>query len=173
MAFVTRPNSIRNFLSPMRTLVKQPAVSQNPTRRDILTASDQSKSKRACARIAGFMFLLVATCSPAVTVVWSGASGTDTNWSTAANWTGGTPASGNDMKFFNPGAAATTNSINNFVDASVTVASLQFGNTNFTGVFTNAHTTLIPAGVTLALTGTGGLSAGTGNSPRRGNCSHI
>ena len=94
----------------------------------------------------------------AATIIWSGASGTDTNWSTAGNWTGGLPGSGDDVKFFNPGANATVSNINNVVDGSFagTIASLQFGNTN------NFHTTLVASGQTLSVTGAGGLRTGTG-----------
>lgn len=95
--------------------------------------------------------------SPAATIVWSGASGTDTNWSTAANWTGGLPGASDDVKFFNPGANATVSNINNVVDGGAfggTIASLQFGNTN------NFHTTLIPAGQSLTVAGA--LQVGTG-----------
>jgi pectin methylesterase-like acyl-CoA thioesterase len=94
------------------------------------------------------------TSAQSATIIWSGASGADTNWSTAANWTGGLPVAGDDVKFFNPGATGTVSIVNNVVDGSSTIASLQFGNTN------NFHTTLIPAGQTLTVAG--GLQVGTG-----------
>jgi pectin methylesterase-like acyl-CoA thioesterase len=95
--------------------------------------------------------------SQAATVVWSGASGTGTNWSTAANWTGGLPGASDDVKFFNNGANATVSNLNNVVDGGAfggTIASLQFGNTN------NFHTMLIPAGQSLTIAGP--LQVGTG-----------
>ncbi len=92
--------------------------------------------------------------SRAATIVWSGASGTDTNWSTAANWTGGLPGASDDVKFFNNGAVATVSNLNNVVDASTSIGSLQVGNTN------NFHTTLIPAGQSLTVAGA--LQVGTG-----------
>lgn len=98
----------------------------------------------------------------AATNTWSGASGTDTNWSNAANWTGGLPGSGDDAKFASAGAATATNLINNVVDATTTVASLQFNNLNYNQNPTNAHTTLIGDGQTLNVTGAGGLLTGTG-----------
>ena len=89
--------------------------------------------------------------SSAVTNVWNGASGTDTNWSTAGNWVGGVAiANGDDAKFTDAG----TNSpgiIDNVVNASIAIGSLQFGGSN------GVHTTLIAPGQTLSLTNTGGL----------------
>src|ERR1017187_486702 len=91
----------------------------------------------------------------AATVVWSGASGTDTNWSDAANWSGSVvPATSDDVQFIDAGATTFSN-INNVVDANRTIGSLQYGNTN------NSHTTLIPNGVTLTITNTGGLIVAT------------
>jgi hypothetical protein len=92
--------------------------------------------------------------SHATTIIWSGTSGTDTNWSTAANWTGGLPGASDDVKFFNNGAVATVSNLNNVVDASTAIGSLQVGNTN------NFHTTLIPAGQSLTVAGA--LQVGTG-----------
>lgn len=82
----------------------------------------------------GFLVLfLLPLRLNAATIIWTGASGTDTNWSTAANWNGGLPGSGDDVKFFAVGAAADTNTINNFMDAGFagTVASLQYANSNY------------------------------------------
>ena len=47
------------------------------------------------------LLLAAVTESHAATIVWSGASGTDTNWSTVGNWAGGLPGAGDDVKFFN------------------------------------------------------------------------
>lgn len=97
--------------------------------------------------------LMVTQLATAATATWSGA-GPDGNWSTAANWTGATPSPANDVKFYDPGA---TNGlgvpITNIVNASQSILSLQYGNTN------NIHTTLINPGVTL--TNLGNLMAGT------------
>jgi len=90
----------------------------------------------------------------AATVIWSGASGTDTNWSNAANWSGGVPGGGDDAKFFDAGSA-TFPTTNNVVDANLTIGTLQYGNTN------NSHTTFIADGVALTITNTGGLIAAT------------
>ena len=89
------------------------------------------------------------------TVVWSGGSGTDTNWSDGNNWAGlASPGTADDVKFFDGGAVATVSNIDNVVDGgfSGTVGSVQYGNTN------SFHTTLITAGWTLNITGTNGLA---------------
>lgn len=100
----------------------------------------------------------------AATIIWSGPTGADTNWSTGSNWTNATagtsgtaPGSGDDVKFFDVGSVGSASNINNTVDGSFggTVASLQFGNTN------NTHTTLISSGTTLNITGANGLVVGT------------
>ena len=78
--------------------------------------------------------------------VWSGGGGTNMNWSTAANWTGGTPGPGFNASFASLGA--TTNFItNNIVSTNVTILGL-FYNTNNSGY----HTTWIQDGVTLTVT---------------------
>ena len=92
------------------------------------------------------------------TIVWSGSSGTDSNWFTAGNWVGGVqPGSTDDVKFFDTGANAAAGVINNTVDINFggTIGSLQYGNTN------GFHTTLITNGVLLNVTGANGLTVGT------------
>ncbi len=99
--------------------------------------------------------LALMQTAQAGTIVWNGASGTDTNWSNGNNWAGSVvPTAGDDVKFFDAGAAITVSNINNVADVtfSGTIGSLQYGNTN------NFHTTLISAGQTLNLNGTNGLS---------------
>ena len=96
-------------------------------------------------------------------IIWSGASGVDTNWSDSANWIGSAaPGSADDVKFFDTGSVVTASNINNIVDLSYagTIASLQYGNTNGT------HTTLITNGATLNVTGVNGLTVGTLTDPR-------
>jgi hypothetical protein len=96
--------------------------------------------------------------------LWSGGGGFDLNWSTAANWTGGTPGPGFNASFASAGAT-TTFATNNIVSTNVTIQGL-FYNTNNSGY----HTTLIQDGVTLTITnGNTGITAamqvggGTGN----------
>src|SRR6266478_4383993 len=100
----------------------------------------------------------------AATIIWSGPTGADTNWSTGSNWTNATvgtsgtaPNSGDDVKFFDTGSVGSASNINNTVDGGFAgaIASLQFGNTN------NTHTTLISSGTTLNITGVSGLVVGT------------
>ncbi|HTX21601.1 MAG TPA: polysaccharide lyase family 7 protein, partial [Candidatus Aquilonibacter sp.] len=94
------------------------------------------------------------------TLLWSGASGVDTNWSTARNWTNvtgggyGPPGISNNVVFTNTGAVAIPGTVNNAVDASVSVLSLQYSQTN------NYHTTQIASGQTLTIATN--LTAGTG-----------
>jgi autotransporter-associated beta strand protein len=60
--------------------------------------------------------LLIATArpAPAATRVWTGASATSGNWTTAANWQGGVaPSPGDGLQFVDAGARKTSNT-NNF-----------------------------------------------------------
>jgi hypothetical protein len=86
--------------------------------------------------------------------VWSGGGGFIQNWSTAANWTGGTPGPGYNAEFASPGAT-TTLVTNNIVDTNFTIAFLNY-QTNNSGY----HTTYIPSGVTLTVSN-GSTSTGT------------
>jgi hypothetical protein len=92
---------------------------------------------------------------PAPTFSWTGASGTDTNWSTALNWTNvisgsnAPPGFQNNVIFGITAAVSLPNIINNVVDTSQTVGSLQYAN-NATSP--NYHVTLIAAGKTLVVT---------------------
>lgn len=84
----------------------------------------------------------------AATIVWSGASGAGTNWSTGGNWIGGTaPTASDDVKFFDAGATTTILSTNSLVDVSQSVIGIQFGQTN------NHHLVGIAAGQTLTVNG--------------------
>ncbi|MGC3956841.1 MAG: pectinesterase family protein [Verrucomicrobiota bacterium] len=107
--------------------------------------------------------LLIATTAPsslsAATIAWTGASGTDTNWSTPGNWSGGLPTSADDVKFFDAGTNGIAGTPNNLVDGAFTgpIGSLQYGNTN------GFHTTFIAPGQTLTVNG--GLSVLTAGDP--------
>ncbi|HXT13681.1 MAG TPA: pectinesterase family protein [Candidatus Angelobacter sp.] len=91
-------------------------------------------------------------------VIWTGASGTDTNWSDGGNWSGGTgtagtPGGSDDVIFNMTGAGTTFGSISNVVDDTSGnfggyVSSLSY--TNNTGG--SIQNTLIAPGVTLNLT---------------------
>lgn len=101
----------------------------------------------------------VASTTRAATISWTGASGTDTNWSNAANWNGGLPTSADDVKFFDTGSNGTAATPNNLVDGAFVgpIGSLQYGNTN------GFHTTFIAPGTTLTVNG--GLSVMTPADP--------
>src|SRR6266545_3252221 len=104
--------------------------------------------------------LFTTNLASAATILWNGASGTDTNWSTAANWIGGVvPASADDVKFYDDGADATVSNVNNVVNGAFagSVLSLQYGNTN------NFHTTLIESGKTLTVLGNLSVATDTDN----------
>lgn len=123
---------------------------------DAINHSFSSKLSKAIFTTAGL--ILFGISSHAATIVWNGASGTDTNWSNANNWVGGiAPGGSDDVKFFDAGATNAAAVVDNVMDSGFggTVASLQYGNTN------GFHTTLIPSGSTLNVTGAGGLTAGT------------
>lgn len=106
--------------------------------------------------------LAFAPVTEAGVASWTGASGTDTNWSDGANWSGGTgtanvPAAGDNVVFANSGNATTLTAINNIVDGTSgnfggTIASLQYSNSN------NFQNTLIAPGVTLSVTGSNSIS---------------
>jgi len=119
---------------------------------------------KLCQPGLAFLVLLLACGANAATLIWTAASGTDTNWSTGANWTNATagtsgtaPAGTDDVKFYDLGAVVGVSNINNFVDGSFAgyIGSLQYANTN------NNHTTLIAPNQTLNVTNSGGLITGT------------
>lgn len=104
------------------------------------------------------LMLATALCGNAQSF-WTGASGTDTNWSDDANWSpAGAPGSGSDVVFTNLAAAA-TRSTNNFVDTDFTINSLSYSNSAST---TNYHGTLIAPGHTLTIQN--GLTVGSTNN---------
>ncbi|HEU5124748.1 MAG TPA: autotransporter-associated beta strand repeat-containing protein [Verrucomicrobiae bacterium] len=97
---------------------------------------------------AGLTLTQIASAAP---ITWSGASGTDLNWSTAGNWIGGVaPTSTDDVKFFDDGADPTPLNVNNIVNGAFagSILSLQYAQSNL--LF---HTTQIDAGQTLTVLG--------------------
>ena len=101
--------------------------------------------------------LVFATKLSAATVVWSGASGTDTNWSNSANWVGGAPSGADDVKFYDNGTNGAPGTPNMLVDAAFSgyIGSLQFAQSN------GWHTIQIADGKTLYITNANGLYVGT------------
>lgn len=96
--------------------------------------------------------LLAGQTAFAAPVLWTGTGGND-NWSTAGNWSGGTPA-GNEVFFGDldaSGGSGPFGLVNNLVDASLTISRLSYTNLITVGY----HHTEIPAGVTLTLTNSG------------------
>ena len=83
---------------------------------------------------------------------WTGAAGSDLNWSTPGNWTPpGPPGAADNAQFFDTGAASDTSTINNIVSGSLSINSLWYGQTN------GVHNTQIAPGVTLTLGGASSL----------------
>ncbi len=87
--------------------------------------------------------------------IWTG-GGADDNWSTLGNWLDATAPSGKVVVFNNTDAVATSNTVNNIVEADYTVASLVYTNLGAA----KFHTTRIDAGRTLTVNGAGGLRVG-------------
>ena len=89
---------------------------------------------QVAARTVCLLLLAVGAClmadavAQAATVTWTGASGTDTNWSTAGNWDIGVPGPADDAVFSAAGVVYDA-SINNYVDASTLVGSLSYTQT--------------------------------------------
>src|ERR1700733_13650480 len=117
-------------------------------------------ARKFVPQLAGF--LLAGVSAWAGTPIWNGTGAGFNNWSVNGNWLlGSAPGSGDNVQFADLGATTVSN-IDNVVDAGFggTISSLQYGNTN------NFHTTLITNGVTLNITGAGGLTVGTlGSNP--------
>jgi autotransporter-associated beta strand protein len=75
--------------------------------------------------------------------------GVDIFWSTPANWSPpGPPGTNDDARFFDPGGAPDTGTVNHTVSVDTIVRSLWLGHTN------GFHNMLIEPGVTLTLRGT-------------------
>ena len=108
------------------------------------------------ALVALALCLSAAVAAHAATISYTAASGTDTNWSTAGNWSAGVPTGADDVKFFDTGTNGTPGLANNFADGAFAgfIGSLQFGNTN------GVHTIAIAPGTSLNITN-GNLVVGT------------
>ncbi len=92
--------------------------------------------------------------------VWSGASGTDLNWSTAANWSpSGAPGPASAV-FFGNTAAGASPLTNSFVDMNFTISSLAY--TNSAASPGNYEGTVISGGSTLLVTN--GFTVGGSNA---------
>jgi len=122
-------------------------------RRDFLVVKSQPKFRSQQAAVsyqsasvfisllftASLVFLAAETAC-AASVSWSGAGVTDTNWSTAGNWSGlAAPGAADDVQFLDAGSSVSAGLPNNFVDNSFagTIGSLRYANQN------GFHTTVI------------------------------
>jgi len=116
--------------------------------------------------------LLIGIGSNPGTLLWSGASGTDTNWSTGPNWTNvtvggyGPPIPTNSLEFTNIATAASPSIINNVVNTNFTVTSLQYAN-NALNTSPNYQVTFINSGKKLVVTNS--LIVGTATDAGAGN----
>lgn len=118
----------------------------------IMNTTQTSQIKQTLA----LAFCLAVAPVHGATIVWSGASGTDTNWSNGNNWAGTVaPGGGDDVKFFDAGNSLVLGAPNSLVDVAFGgyIGSLQLGNTNGT------HTIVIAAGTSLGITN-GSLAMG-------------
>jgi hypothetical protein len=101
---------------------------------------------------------LTGVAASAGTLLWTGSG--DANWSTVPNWTNitaggyGPPGISNNVVFTNAGASSIQGVVNNLVNSSTAILSLQYSHTN------NFHTTQIAPGQTLTIATN--LTAGTG-----------
>jgi hypothetical protein len=119
--------------------------------------------------------LIISSNTPPIpgTLLWTGASGSDINWSTSLNWnnvtaaTNNPPGPDNDVIFTNTAAVSTPGQVNNVVDSATTIHSLWYG-ISPAGLPNNHHTTLINPGVTLSVTGAVSLPSINGVTVTRG-----
>ena len=92
---------------------------------------------------------------------WTGASGVDDLWATAANWNPSGPPAPTDSPVFGvTDVVGDSVTINNMVGASATIAALSY--TNSTAATWNV--TEIPTGVTLTVAGTVVIGGGAANN---------
>jgi autotransporter-associated beta strand protein len=109
--------------------------------------------------LAAILCLLAAPVARAATITWTGASGTDTNWSDTANWDIGVPGSADDVVLSTNETVADT-SINNVVDTGfiTSVNSLTYSPTSAVGLPAYQNT-LISDGQTLSISSSAAANA--------------
>src|SRR5689334_15593399 len=86
-----------------------------------------------CLFFAAIFVFWTGEMARAASVSWSGAGVTDSNWSTAGNWSGAAaPGAADDVQFLDTGSSVSAGSPNNFVDNSFagTIGSLRYANQN-------------------------------------------
>ncbi|TAK98314.1 MAG: hypothetical protein EPO07_12185 [Verrucomicrobia bacterium] len=107
----------------------------------------------------GILSLLVVPLAPAASFEWTGASGADVLWATAANWNPSGVPGASDSPIF--GVTATVGdavTVNNTVGTSTNVTALSYTNST-SGSW---HVTQIPSGVSLTVSGTVTVGGATG-----------
>ena len=116
----------------------------------------------------GAALCVAALEANSATVTWTGAGG-NANWTTAANWGGAVPISGDDLVF--PAAVANTSTVNDF-PAGTAFASLRIANAAYTfggnalrlttGVTTSyaSGTALLPLAISLPASASFTIAAG-------------
>jgi autotransporter-associated beta strand protein len=136
-----------------RTVTVTPAANQSGITTITITVTDSDGLSASDA-----FTLTVGNHAPG-SFVWNGPGAGPNGWSTDVNWSpSGPPEAFDDVIFFDPGASGVAvSNVNNAVDAIFggTIGSLHYGNTN------GNHTTLIPAGRSLTISGGTGLTVGT------------
>jgi hypothetical protein len=90
--------------------------------------------------------------------LWNGPGAGANNWSISANWLpAAVPSAGTNVLFADAGTVSDAVTIDNTVDTSRTITSLQYGQTNdlnINSLATGFHNTLIGSGVTLTISNT-------------------
>ncbi len=108
--------------------------------------------------------LFLTQIGQAATNIWTGASGTDINWSTSANWDIGVPTSADNAVFSTNLPAPDAFTVNNTVDGNFTINSLTYNLADPANLYNN---TAIADGVTLTVSSTAAIDAlmvGSGQS---------
>ncbi len=160
---LTAAMSVTNFSAvkpgTQTTLLTVQTTSLTPANTYVFTvwANSNPSNSATITPISTTYTLTVAASGPFNPVMLWSPAGVNTNWSTAGNWSpNGPPVSSNDVDFFDLGAVGSAGAVDNYVDSSLTIGSLNYGQTN------GFHTTLIAPGQTLSLIDSNGLAAGTG-----------
>lgn len=99
--------------------------------------------------------LVAAQIGRAGTVMWVGASATDTNWSDALNWagTGAAPTNVDNVYFGSVGSVVGSLAVSNVVDATFASHGGTISSLSYTNITANSfQNTLIAPGVTLNIT---------------------
>jgi len=108
--------------------------------------------QRFSSFIVAFAALVIVRTADGAVSTWTG-GGSDANWSTGGNWSGGSPGAASDVMFFTGGVVGDATA-NNIVSANLLVQSLAYRHTNATAAANTYHNTYIADGVTLTISNT-------------------